>query len=257
MFMAPYVGVTGFMHRHDVCAAIEVLNRLCVRDVRNQRRLMVGVLASSKTIAGIPNKWPKRYPMPEKIASLFLPDRRTVNLIHYATDDQGTLKDQLLKLVKLGGQYFDGFQLNMAWPEPRSIQLTNHLRMVLQLGNRALTECGDDPKTVAKRLKEYNHVDQQTSVITDVLIDGSCGHGTPLDAEKTEAYIAAITESCPNLGIGVAGGLSAETLGSIKPLLKKYPRLSFDAEGMLRDADDHLDRAKTDSYIKDAYQLFR
>ena len=256
MTRAPYIGVTGFMHRHEVNTAIEILDGFGKKDVRNQRRLMVGVLASSKTLAGIPNKWPMRYPEPRMFASLFPPDRRTVNLIHYATDDQGTLKDQLLKLVSLGEYFFDGFQLNMAWPEPRSIQLPNHLRMVLQLGDIALTECGNDPKTAAKRLKEYNHVDQQTSVITDVLIDGSCGHGTPLNAEKTEAYIAAITESCPNLGIGVAGGLSAETLGSIKPLLKKYPRLSFDAEGKLRDADDHLDRAAMSTYIKDAYSLF-
>lgn len=38
----------------------------------------------------------------------------------------------------------------------------------------------------------------------------------------------------------VAGALSAETLPRAEPLLARFPRLSLDAEGRLRDGEDRL-----------------
>jgi len=42
------------------------------------------------------------------------------------------------------------------------------------------------------------------------------------------------------VGIGVAGGLDAENVRELAPLLRDWPDLSLDAEGRLREADDTL-----------------
>ncbi len=53
----PYVGVTGFMSSQEVIDTMKNINFK-----KAERLLMVGVLASSKTIRGGANKWPNRYP---------------------------------------------------------------------------------------------------------------------------------------------------------------------------------------------------
>ena len=59
-----------------------------------------------------------------------------------------------------------------------------------------------------------------------------------------------------NIGIGIAGGLSHDNLARLRPFLSEY-YLSIDAEGKLRDADDHLDLAKATLYLQAANKLFR
>lgn len=247
MLQPPYIGVTGFISREEVSAAIEALDGL---PNWSTRMLMVGVLASSKTLCGETNKWPMRYPSIRDIARLFPPHRRTVNLIHYATDDQHTLCEQLAQLMELGGRYLDGFQLNVTWPEPNSIDIGNGKRVVLQLNRRALGESNNNPENVAKQLDHY------TSFITDVLIDASGGRGLPMDVEVTEQYMRAISARHRELGIGVAGGLSHEGMGRLRMLADKFPNMSVDAEGRLRTHDDHLNIEGMTKYISVADGLF-
>jgi hypothetical protein len=244
--LAPYIGVTGFMKKTEVSAALETLDRL---PNASTHKLMVGVLASSKTLAGRSNKWPNRYPDVQDIAALFPLHRRTVNLIHYATDDRRALADQLEMLVHLGGKRLDGFQLNIRWPEPATIVVPPDLRIVLQLGRGALEESGNDPEFVAKCLDAYG------GVITDVLVDASGGRGIPIDPGAAQAYVRAIGARHPRLGIGVAGGLSSQTVGLLRPLAGLFPNLSVDAEGRLRTAEDHLDIGAMKTYIAVANAL--
>ena len=88
--VGPYVGVTGFMSRTEVSEALAMVPQ------GSTRRLMVGVLASSKTLAGQHNKWPGRYPKREAIASILTNDARALNLVHYSTDRPETLFTQLV-----------------------------------------------------------------------------------------------------------------------------------------------------------------
>ncbi len=245
---SPYIGVTGFMKKAEVSSALEALDGL---PTWSNRSLMVGVLVSSKTLAGKPNKWPNRYPDVRDIAMLFPPDRRTVNLIHYATDDRHTLADQLEVLIRLGGgKHLDGFQLNVCWPEPATIAVPRTMRIVLQLGRGALEQTGNDPEVTAKCLDAYK------DVITDVLVDASGGRGIPIDLDAVQAYVRAIGTRHPQIGIGVAGGLSSQTLGQLQQLADLFPNLSVDAEGRLRTAEDHLDVEAMKSYISVADGLF-
>jgi hypothetical protein len=242
--MSPYIGVTGFMTEVEVAAAVAAFDAL---PNSRQRVLMVGVLASSKTLRGEQNRWPNRYPKVGEIARLLSPHRRVLNLIHFATDDQHTLRDQIEQLMDFGGRYLDGFQLNMSWPEPDHFRVVQGMRIVLQLGPRALAMC-NDPDQVAVRLDDYN------SLITDVLLDGSGGHGVPIDVESAATYVRAIGARHRELGLGVAGGLSHEGLDRIQPLMDEFPWLSFDAEGRLRTPapEDTLDLELTRRYIAKA-----
>lgn len=260
--MESYIGVTGFMTRGEVNQALATLDNLEREKMRSPHHLlMVGVLASSKTLAGGTNKYPKRYPKVTEIEPIFPPDRRTLNLIHYATDDQETLYEQLCQLVEYSGPYLDGFQLNIAWPNPDTLShfgAEHDMRIVLQLGSRALELCEHDPKKVVRELKQYD------GLISHVLLDMSGGKGVPMDPAKTAEYVDALhsfNESlsgpCPEFGVGIAGGLAGGAFEPIKNLVQKYKGLSIDAEGRLRSSQDDLGYGMVDSYMREANYLFR
>lgn len=211
--------------------------------------LMIGVLASSKTINGGKNRYAHRYPSVERIREIFPPHRRTLNLIHYSTDERETLREQIKKLTSLGGPYLDGFQFNIAWPSPDAICVPG-MRVVLQIGSRALEECGNDPEQVWRKLTYYD------PEITDVLIDASGGKGIPIDAQTAKRYADAIREHIPRLRVGIAGGLSAETIELVRPFFDAEPKPSIDAEGQLRDPDDILNLKKMTQYLEAAARLY-
>ena len=260
---APYIGVTGFMHQREARAALEHWD---FNATPADHQLMVGVLASQKTLRGETNKYPGRYPTMEQIGRIFVNDPRCLNLVHYSTDDVSTLPKQL---EELEGHFtgifdFDGYQLNMCWPDPAILAealYPHHQRVVLQLGPRALAEFGPFDAfnarltggsfcELAKRLSDY------LGLITDVLVDVSAGQGRLLPFESVSLIVDNLRSYFPGLGIGVAGGLMAGTVSNLRPLVEKYPRLSFDAEGRLRDEYDHLDLEKVRTYLRAAKALF-
>jgi hypothetical protein len=50
--------------------------------------------------------------------------------------------------------------------------------------------------------------------------------------------------------------LSGATLDLVRPLLKDFPDLSFDAEGKLRDSTDRLIPELAAEYVRKAFALF-
>jgi hypothetical protein len=237
----PYIGVTGFTSGEQVDQAL-----ICVP--LSGRRLMVGVLASSKTLAGMPNRWPQRYPPVREISSIFRSDPRCLNLVHYSTDHPKQFPEELCRIERLVGPRLHGFQLNIRWPDPELVEdyrrvslLTRRPKIVLQIGPAALREVG--PAQLRRRVQEYG------TLIDDVLIDPSGGLGKPLKPGEVQSYLAALEGLRP--GIGVAGGLSAKRLGLLDPL-RQFPgfsRLSIDAEGGLRDPE-------TDELLGDEVQNY-
>ena len=91
----PYIGVTGFMSRDE----IEVIQSLFDPEARH--KLMVGILASGKTIYGTPNRYPFKYPLVENIPSLLgaIDPSVAFGLIHYNTDNAGELEREVRYLL--------------------------------------------------------------------------------------------------------------------------------------------------------------
>lgn len=245
--MDPYIGVTGFMSQAEVSAVLEVVPRGAAH------KLMVGVLASWKTVSGRGNKHPGRYPTMADIGGIFVDDPRTINLVHYATDDVHTLPEQTEELERHIGPHHMGYQFNLCWPEPSIVSKslrTDH-RVVLQIGKAALAILNRDPQNLAEALDFYD------GLITDVLIDPSGGEGKAFDPVVARERLRAIRDRHPRLGLGVAGRLSAKALYMVEPLIRLFPNLSIDAESRLRDpVDDHLDIAATREYVARAYRFF-
>ncbi len=244
--MFPYIGVTGFMTSAEVSYAIQT-HREAWNNREPTHELMVGVLASDKTLRGEKNKWSRRYPPVEEISALFEDAPNTLNLIHYAGEKS---LENLIRLNNLGGSNCDGFQLNGDWPDPavltKLLETVGDRRIVLQVGPTMLAKLNVSGADFLERLEPL------ADVITDVLIDASGGKGLPIDPATTSWPVSIVAENYPKLGIGIAGGLCAET---VTPTLGQMLRakMSVDAEGRLRDEADgggNLDLVKMSAYIK-------
>src|SRR3989344_5476237 len=113
----PYVGVTGFMN------GFEAYDVLGVVPPDSETLIMIGVLASPKTLRGTSHNRPNRYPKPEHIRNIFPSHQAALNLIHYHTKELDTLAAQLLAMTQWGGLRMHGFQFNIAWPIPAALRL--------------------------------------------------------------------------------------------------------------------------------------
>lgn len=238
-----YVGVTGFTTTDEVRAACSVASEV------TERPLMVGVLVSAKTLRGVKNRYPLRYPPVESIADLFAAGGpNALNLIHYC-DTAPPTWDVIAELREIGGPRLHGFQFNGAWPEPETLG---------KLVDGFLSLCGEYPRIVLQVrpgfARKYNAF---PFGVTDVLLDASGGHGTPLDVFWIEEAATWFGRYLPNYKVGIAGGLDAESLTApaLTPTVARLIRAgaSTDAEGRLRDdapGGGRMDMAKVAAYIR-------
>lgn len=240
-----YLGITGFTRKEEV---EEILSALPATTPPTS--IMIGVLASQKTLYGGRNKYPNRYPCVTDIASIFCRDKRALNLIHYHTPAKDNdLLAELETLKGFGGPLMHGFQLNIAWPNPltveKYVQKYPFQKIVLQVGANAMQLVEHDPDELARRLKAYD------GLISSVLLDMSGGRGEILDPAQLGDFLDRLN----GFSIAVAGGLCTEHLPVIRPLLEQHPHLSIDAEGKLRDEHDVLDLTETKAYALDGLKL--
>lgn len=235
-WMDTYAGVTGFMHREHVNVAVAALE--------GTLPLMVGVLASEKTLSGATNSKPNRYPKREDIAGIF-PEKspRTLNLIHLGGIPVRTHLGAFMHIAEsYGGENFQGFQLNVHLPDPGVLREWKARRrrsgqdacIVLQCRESVIEQGGRKPRAVVDLLAPY------ANVVDHILVDGSGGEGVPLDVDFCSDVLAEVARRRWKVGMGLAGGLTAETLETWLSKLALYFDFSIDAEGGLRDADDHL-----------------
>ncbi len=270
-----YIGVTGLMTAEQVR---QVASAIPTMGWRLDRPLMLGILMSSKTANGIPNKYPKRYPRLKDVFKITDPvdggtrwNAPLLPIIHYATDDHATVALQILGLKKcLDWEYEEtvhthvsGFQINTPWPDLRlfhELGFESHFgknfRIVLQVGRAALKQAAMgrgscQPDELVTMLRPY------VGAVSDILLDPSGGMGMPVDPAQASDYLDAIKAAGLRFGLGVAGGLDAQSLDQLAPLLERHPDVSIDAEGRLRDpATDELDLGKARDYVAKAYELF-
>jgi hypothetical protein len=115
----------------------------------------------------------------------------------------------------------------------------------------ALESVSYDPCELVIGLKQYE------GLIQYAILDGSCGLGKPLDTDFCLACLERVEEAGLEIGMGVAGGLSPETLHLVAPIIERFPETSIDAEGKLRGMEDHLDLARAEAYVRGALALYQ
>ncbi|HWN40955.1 MAG TPA: hypothetical protein VNW71_01975 [Thermoanaerobaculia bacterium] len=238
----PYLGITGFT------TAAQVREALALVPPTSRRLVMVGVLASRRTCAGLPERSPRRLPAVEAIPGIFLDHPLALNLVHYYTDEPATLGRQLADLAGRSGPNLHGFQINGIVPTRADLEEIRSerpaLRIVLQM---LLGLLASSPREAARRAQDV------AGLVDDVLLDVSGGQGRPLDPEGVLPYLRALSDM--GFGLGVAGGLSAANLHLLEPLLAELPDLSFDAETCLRDEEDRLDLERVREYVRAGLRL--
>ena len=250
--MTPYIGITGFCSRNEVDAVLATL------PAEPSRLLMCGVLLSNALLAGDASDAPNRCPEPDAIAGIFSDAPRCLNLVHYRPPPGANLTDALARATAIGGPNCHGVQINATrgapWPDPDALeayrQRCHPSRIVFQAGREAMESANHQPDELARRCAAYS------GLVTDVLVDASEGLGIPLDAARSADYLAAISDTAPELGLVVAGGLHSGNISELlSPLLPEWSAVSIDAEGRLRDAEDHLNTDAAVAYLRVAWGL--
>lgn len=287
-----YVGVTGVTSVGESRACVDLWRATWSEIGREPTHdLMLGVLATSKTLAGFPAKKWARYPDRDRIADCFVRELGVLNLIHYAPagaygrsecgysgllqlepDELATaVADDLSLAMAYAGSLCDGIQVNCPWPNKYGVRRFREeyplARIVLQVGPEVLSEArfaewtgGEDYEhwvletwPVISRLHDY------LASANDVLIDPSAGNGEPLDETSLKK---ALTMTGSHWRGGVSGGLCAAALRdpALRPHLAQHLQDggSIDAETRLRDGSDGggwLDLREVGEYLREAARL--
>lgn len=247
-----YVGVTGFTDP----AQLKAIAELSAEFTQFGRQVMTGVLTSSKTLRGLTNKYPNRYPQIERAGVVLSGGAHEhYGMIHHHCDDPGMLHSEIDEIFELyAGDAAYAVQINNCWPDSEELEdfrrNYDYIKVVLQVGSEAIEQCDRSPIAIALLVRAYG------KLIDGVLFDPSGGKGKAFDPHFAAAVVVALNDATPYLSIrGVAGGLDADNvISQIGPLLELDPYLSWDAEGRLRDADDHLDLGKVQKYLQASLQ---
>src|SRR5512135_2342113 len=169
----PYIGMTDVP---DADWLTRMLNRYLHADGhKSGRQLHAGVMMSFKTLNGLETKWAAAWPKKEEVAGIFIAHTDVLNVLHYADYDGIDPAENVARAATYGGPYLDAVQLDMVWPDPAAIRAfaerRPRLRVILQVGAKALAQVDEDADTLIERLKAYE------DALDDVLLDMSGGKG--------------------------------------------------------------------------------
>ena len=252
----PFISITDFTDSWQVQTMLTIAKRFNGPE-KDLRKLGVGVMMSYKTLHGLPTKWSRAFPPKEKIAEIFFNDPLALNVLHYADYENQSLFISLCEAANWGGKNLQAIQLDMIWPHPADIlefrANFTRLKTIMQIGAKAFEAVNSQPKQLIARLQPYE------LCLDYVLLDKSMGQGKLMDASFLLSFLKPLSKDMPHLGLIVAGGLGPDTLHLVKPIIKKFPQISLDAQGRLRpskNALDPIDWQMAGSYLEQAYQLF-
>ncbi|MEN8230873.1 MAG: hypothetical protein ABFS38_22145 [Bacteroidota bacterium] len=258
-----YVGITGpvsIQETRDICREFSEAGY----SMESPHIPMLGYLVSYETLNGqaIQNR---RFPPANSLPDLLRATNDQVfTTIHYVSTKIDTLSKQV-------AQIFDGIyeedlcraiQLNIAWPDIGQVARIKeqHPDMLIVLQVSHIPMDGKTPNKIAQGVKEYG------DSISYVLIDPSDGRGMPFDLESSVAIYSELSEQCPDITIGFAGGFSGENVApKLREILQllKSDDFCIDAEGRLRDqitsadGDDLLNIDKVRGYLQSASLVLR
>lgn len=251
-----YIGICDFPSREQALKTAEFFQKLCAERNLN-RKLMVGVMMSFKTLTGQPSKRTAAWPKNEEVAEIFVDHPAVLNTLHYADYTCNTSVWHLLEAAKFGGPRLQAIQLDMIWPPDVIVKGLRrkfpNLQVVLQINTMALEAVGNDPAILVEWLRKYGNL------LDYVLLDKSHGEGKEMKAHELLPFVIAISNHLPNLQVGVAGGLGPSTMDLVLPIVYEFPHVSIDAQGKLRpsgSALDPIDWGMAHEYLSEAVTIF-
>lgn len=236
----PYVGVCGVQ---TVDQARELERHWARLASKTDRNLMIGVLAIAPIVRGDGEPfWSVRCPEDQARSDIFSSLETSTGCLHFLGTKSGLAGELHAVLTVTPG--IAAVQLNMAEVEPSEVVAVRRTWPQLALGWQVA-----DPSLVSYRHALVEHLDF-------ILLDTSRGRGIQFDPQSLVPEVQACREQFPQLLIGVAGGLDGGSVASLKALLSAEPRLSWDAEGRLRTAEQ-LDPRRANAYLDASASLLR
>ena len=225
---------------------------------------MLGFLVSYKTLNGQRTE-NRRYPSMDLLRNLIWEVKvhgDVLPMIHYNSRERETLPEQITEVFETmyGFNYCRAVQLNIPWPDPRSIEAIRKkypdMAMVLQLSRSTME--GKSVEEICSQAADYRDLMQYA------LIDPSGGAGKEFDLEHSLAVYQGLREHCPQFMIGFAGGLHGGNVEERMNALSSHVGRDFciDAEGGLRDkvtdryGDDVYSEEKVAAYVDAAKNAF-
>lgn len=237
-----YVGITGFTKQEEILSALEW--------VKPSSTLMVGLVTTYKSIRALPIKSSRAKTIPQihELNTLCMDSSRLFNVAHYSTQtgSEEEILEDLKCITRAGGRHLHGIQLNIAWPDVEVLQtfkkLHPEISLILQLGREAMEAVHQDLHLLAQRLEEYDMIEY-------ILLDGSSGQAKRFEVIPSTLILHMIKVHFPHLGLGIAGGISPETMSDVRKMRVNFPNISIDAQGALRDHEHILDLQKVKNYL--------
>ncbi|MEN9881308.1 MAG: hypothetical protein RLZZ308_491 [Candidatus Parcubacteria bacterium] len=231
-----YVGVTDFTTYDQV----EVAKRFIHKD--SHRMLHVGAMMSYKTFHGIPTerKWETIWLKPKGLQKLFMKDPTVFNVLHWAdyVTYPKTSSEDLITACTLSGSGLSGLQLDMVWPHISLLEDVKknfpHLSIILQVSKIAINDSRKRGVTLLSDVLRYKDCADY------ILVDYGMGSGRPFNPEEVLTVLGEVSKAFPEHSLAVAGGIGPETVHLLDPILREYPKISFDAQGQLRRSGNAL-----------------
>lgn len=229
MRSTPYVGITGFMSADEVEQCLDAIPQ------ESERKLMVGVLSSSKTVTGQTNSSGNKFPKREDYSRIFINDSQAFNCFHFGNPLPGQLYDHLMLMLEYGAGLADGIQLNVVWPDEEDLRKVKtqypQIKFILQVSPHLIGYSIMKPQQIGWRIKSI-----YGDLIDYVIVDFSRGLGLKMPIDDVRLYLSAIIKENPKILPAVGGGLNGQNVRRImSELVAEFPNISPDAENRLRD----------------------
>jgi hypothetical protein len=254
--MIPYIGIYDFRSRGQTLETASFFQELCLFNRLENRKLMVGVMMSFKTLNDWPTKWAEVWPKKEAVKNIFIDHPLVFNTLRY--QDYGTninLWYMIEAASTYGGEYLHAVQFDMIWPSPvlvaRFHKRLPKIEVVLEVNSEALDRVMNQPDQLVNKLRTYRNS------LNCVLLNKN-QKGLGMNAETLLPFVRAISEHLPNLGLAVEGGLGLNTLHLVEPLVKEFPNISFNAKEKIRPSGNAMDPVDQDmayDYLDKSVQM--
>ncbi|KKS44865.1 hypothetical protein A3I25_00305 [Candidatus Nomurabacteria bacterium RIFCSPLOWO2_02_FULL_42_17] len=254
-YKGPFIGIAGIISQKQIKTIVAKINPDTILGAYIEYRcVMAGILVNSETLAGkiIKDKRKNRFPDVNQLSEIFLNHPKILNVVNFYTMDQENLLKDMLEIAKLGGENLNGLQLNITWPDTKTIReykkkFPNHI-IILEFDRDILRE--NSPDSLA------NKIFGKYEGLVDYIVLGLGEEGISLYVNETAKYLRAIQKKT-EIGLAVTGNIGpGNLLDEITILLKSkgFKDLSFSADFGLLNSEGGLDMKKMAQYLRGANQ---